>query len=194
MPVIPIYPETKALIFDIDGTLVDTMATHYKACQIVCNEHGFDFPLDYFYAKAGIPTIKVFKMLIEELNLDLDGEKLGHLKEEKYLELIHEVKPLGPVYEVAKTYYGKLPMALGTGGTKEIAHKTLAAAGIEGMFDIIITCEDVLHPKPAPDTFLAGAQKMGISPANCQVFEDADMGIAAAKAAGMLWTDIRQYV
>jgi HAD superfamily hydrolase (TIGR01509 family) len=194
MTTIPIHPETKGLIFDIDGTLVDTMPIHYKACQIVCNKYGFDFPLDFFYAHAGIPTIPTFHLLKQKLQLDFDADKLGLEKEEKYMEIITEVKPLKEVFEVVLHYQGKLPMSLGTGATREVALRNLEAAGISGMFDIIVTAEDVINHKPSPDTFLLCAEKMGIAPEFCQVFEDANPGIAAAKAGGMKVIDIREYV
>src|SRR3954464_15601014 len=95
---IPVYPNVKALIFDIDGTLIDTMPVHYKASQLICNAHGFDFPLDFFHASAGIPTEEVFEMLIKKLKLNHDGRALGRMKDEKYIEMMNEVKPLKEVY------------------------------------------------------------------------------------------------
>jgi len=192
--VIPVYPEARGLIFDIDGTLVDTMPLHYKASQLICNSYGFDFPLDFFYKSAGTPTIKVFQMLIANKGLNLDGEKLGIEKDKKYLELLNQVNPLKPVYDIAVAYKGKLPIALGTGATREVATKTLEAAGIINEFPIVVTADDVVHGKPAPDTFLLCAQKMGIAPAFCQVFEDGDQGITAALAGKMMVTDIRKYI
>lgn len=193
---IPVYPATRGLIFDIDGTLVDTMPIHYKASQLVCNSYGFDFPLDFFYKHAGTPTLKVFQMLMAEKGLNLDGITLGLEKEKKYLELLDKdkVKPLPAVYDVVLAYKGKLPMALGTGATHEIAFRTLEAAGLKDQFSIIITADDVKNGKPAPDTFLLCAERMGIAPQFCQVFEDGDAGIEAAKAGGMMVTDIRKYI
>jgi beta-phosphoglucomutase-like phosphatase (HAD superfamily) len=194
MAEIPIYPTTRALIFDIDGTLVDTMPVHYKASQLVCNAHGFDFPLDFFNESAGIPTEEVFEMLMKKLKLNFDGRALGKLKDIKYIELMNEVKPLRAVYDIALKFHGVLPMALGTGATKPVAFKTLEAAGLKGMFDIIITPEDVQKPKPAPDTFLLCAKRMGIEPQYCQVFEDGNPGIKAAIDGGMMVVDIRKYI
>jgi beta-phosphoglucomutase-like phosphatase (HAD superfamily) len=194
MAEIPVYSTAKALIFDIDGTLVDTMPVHYKASQMICNELGFDFPIDFFNASAGIPTEEVFEMLIKKLNLSHDGRALGRKKDLKYIDLMNEVKPLKEVYDIVLKYRGKLPMALGTGATKPVAFKTLEAAGLKGMFDIIITPEDVAKPKPAPDTFLLCAERMGIEPQFCQVFEDGDPGIKAAKDGGMMVVDIRKYI
>jgi HAD superfamily hydrolase (TIGR01509 family) len=191
---IPVFPEARALIFDIDGTLVDSMPIHYKASQLICHSFGFDFPLDFFLAHAGTPTEEVFKLLISKLGLDLDGDVIGNLKDKKYLEIMHEAKPLKEVYEVALKYRNILPIALGTGANRAVAMQTLKAAGLEKEFDIIVTADDVKKGKPSPETFLLCAEKMGIEPRFCQVFEDADPGIQAAKIGGMMVTDIRKYV
>ena len=184
---------TQAIIFDIDGTLADTMPLHYKASQIVCNKRGFDFPLEYFYAKAGIPTHKVFEMLMLELKLPFNGYELATEKEAEFLKLIPEVKPLNPAAEVAKACYGKIPMALGTGGTKDIAIPIMEKIGMLSMFEIMVTPEMVEKPKPFPDTFIKAAEFMGIAPEFCLVFEDADPGLQAAKAAGMMAVDVRLF-
>jgi len=190
----PLVPaSTQAIIFDIDGTLADTMPLHYKASQIVCNKRGFDFPLEYFYAKAGIPTHKVFEMLMKELGLPFDGHALATEKEAEFLKLIPEVKPLNPAAEVALACYGQLPMALGTGGTKDIATPIMEKIGMLSMFEIMVTPEMIQNPKPFPDTFLKAAEFMGIAPEYCLVFEDADPGLQAAKAAGMMSVDVRVF-
>jgi HAD superfamily hydrolase (TIGR01509 family) len=194
MLTIPVAPDTKGLIFDIDGTLVDTMSVHYKASQLACNEYGFDFPLDFFKAYAGVPTLTVFELLMKHLGLPFNGREIGLKKEKLYLELINEVKPLQPVFDIVLQYEGKLPMALGTGATREIAEMTLKAAGILDKFEHIVTFEDVENPKPFPDTFLRCASLIGVEPQYCQVFEDGDAGIKAAIDGGMKATDIRHYV
>ena len=184
----------KGLIFDIDGTLANTMPIHYKACQIVCRKYGFEFPLDYFLAKAGIPTHTTFKMLIDELGLkDLDANAIADEKEAVFLTLVHTATPIDVVVNVAKKYQGILPMALGTGANRELAENILKATGLTEMFEILITCDDVVNPKPAPDTFLKGADLMGIAPELCLVFEDGAPGIAAAMAGGMEVIDVRPY-
>ncbi len=190
---ISIPSSTKALIFDIDGTLADTMSVHYEACQIVCNKRGFDFPLTYFYAKAGIPTLTVFKTLMDDLKLPYDGLALGHEKEEVFLSLIHKVKPMPIVADLAKAYYGKLPMALGTGGGKEVATQIMQAIGMENLFPVMITADDVQYPKPHPETFLKGAAQLNIAPEHCLVFEDGQPGIDAAIAGGMPYIDVRPF-
>ncbi len=183
----------KAFIFDLDGTLADTMPVHYKACQIVCNEKGFDFPEDYFYQEAGKPTLEVFRNLVKMLDRPEDGNKLGQAKEQKFLELIPTVKPLDFVAELAKSYKGKIPMAIGSGGQRHSVELTLEVIGFDEFFDAVVSCDDVEKHKPHPDTFLKAAQEMGVDPKDCVVFEDGDPGIEAAKSAGMMWIDVRNY-
>lgn len=184
----------KAFIFDLDGTLADTMPVHYEACQIVCNEKGFDFPEDYFYQEAGKPTLEVFRNLVKMLGKDIDGNILGQAKEEKFLELIPSVKPLEMIAEIARNHKGKIPMAIGSGGQRHSVKLTLEVIDFQGFFDSIVSCDDVEKHKPHPETFLKAAQEIGVEPKDCVVFEDGDPGIDAARAAGMQWVDVRDYL
>lgn len=184
----------KAFIFDLDGTLADTMPVHYKACQIVCNQKGFDFPEDYFYQEAGKPTLEVFRNLIKKLGIEgVDGNVLGQAKEEEFLKLIPTVKPLSIIADVAQSHKGKIPMAIGSGGQRHSVDLTLDVIGYNGFFDAVVSCDDVEKHKPHPDTFLKAAKQMGVAPEDCVVFEDGDPGIKAAEAAGMMVVDVRPY-
>lgn len=187
-------PKAKGLIFDLDGTLADTMPVHYKACQDVCVPRGFDFPLDFFFDMAGIPTIPCFAELVSRFSLDADPKQLAKLKEERFLELIGLIKPIYPVENIAKKYYGVLPMSIGTGGERISVDKTLRAIGYGDTFDIRVCSEDVKKHKPNPETFLKCAELMKINPKDCQVFEDGDLGINAALEAGMIATDVRPFL
>ena len=185
----------KAFIFDLDGTLADTMSVHYKACQLVCNRKGSDFPEDYFYQEAGKPTLEVFRNLILKLGIKgIDGNELGQEKEKKFLELIPSVKPVKFVSQIAKKYKGKIPMAIGSGGQRNTVELTLTAIGFDDFFDSIVTCDDVEYHKPHPETFLKAALEMGVEPHECVVFEDGDPGLEAAKTAGMMTIDVRYYI
>ena len=184
----------KALIFDLDGTLADTMPVHYKACQIVCNKYGFDFPEDFFYAEAGKPTLAVFELLMKKLGKDLDGSLLGIEKEAVFLSLIHEVKPLDLIAEIAIFNKGKVPMAIGSGGQRRSVDLTLEAIGMANYFDVIVSCDDVKKFKPNPETFIKAATQMNVAPKDCLVFEDGDLGIDAARDGGMMVVDVRQFL
>lgn len=186
-------PNTKGLIFDLDGTLADTMSIHFRACQKVGETYGFDFPLDYFLASAGRPTTEVFELLLKQKGLIHDAHVLAQEKEDAYVSMIDEVKPMALIAQIVEDYAGKLPMSIGTGSTRDIAEKTLNATGLAGKIDIIVTADDVINTKPAPDTFLLCAKKMDIASDLCQVFEDGQPGLDAAITAGMIATDVRPY-
>lgn len=183
----------KAIIFDLDGTLADTMPVHYKACQLVCNRYGFDFPEDFFYAEAGKPTLEVFELLMYKLGKDLDGRKLGKEKEEEFLKLIPEVTPLKMVEDVAKSHEGKVPMAIGSGGQRKSVELTLDAINMSDFFKVVVSCDEVEKYKPHPETFLKAAELMDVKPEDCVVFEDGDPGIQAAISAGMKVVDVRKF-
>ena len=187
-------PGAKALIFDIDGTLADTMPIHYSAWKAMGLKHGFHYPEDLFYELAGIPTSHIVPIINERLGLSLDPEQVVVEKEGEFLRMIHETQPISPVIDVAKRWRGKVPMSLGTGGRRDIALLTLEAVGLDGFFDIMVAAEDVEHHKPAPDTFLECARLMNVEPRFCQVFEDGELGIEAAKRAGMIVTDVRPFL
>jgi beta-phosphoglucomutase family hydrolase len=182
------------LIFDIDGTLADTMPLHYEAWSNVAEKYGFEYPEDLFYAQAGMPSTDIVRHINENQNKNLDAAKVMLEKEENFLKCLDQVKPITAVTDVVYRYYGKLPMSLGSGGSRFVAEKIVRAIGMDRYFSIMVTSDDVENPKPAPDTFLKCARFMGVVPQVCQVFEDGDLGIEAARRAGMIATDIRPFV
>ena len=184
----------RALIFDLDGTLADSMPVHYRAWKQAALEHGFVYTEELFYSLAGMPTFKIVPVVNEKLGLNLDAQKFSRRKEELFLEYLKEVRPIKPVAELVYKYHGRLPMSVGTGGKKHIAELTVKMMGFDKYIDIIVSADDVEHHKPFPDTFLKCADLMGVEPQYCQVFEDGDMGILAAQRAGMIITDIRPYL
>jgi len=187
-------PKAKGLIFDIDGTISDTMPIHLIAYQHTAAEYGFEITPELFYSMGGIPVYQTSSILKEKFNKDFDPQEFADKKEANFLKNIHLAGPIQPVIKIIKEYAGKLPMACGTGGTRFYAVKTLANAGVLENFEHIVTAEDVENHKPSPDTFLKAAELMGVLPEYCQVFEDSKLGLQAAKAAGMIATDITPYL
>jgi beta-phosphoglucomutase family hydrolase len=187
-------PRAQALIFDIDGTLADTMPIHYRAWKAMGLKHGFHYPEELFYELAGIPTVNIVPIINKRLGLSLDPEQVVEEKEGEFLRMIHETQPIDPVVAVARRYLGVMPMSLGTGGRRDIALLTLKAVGLDGLFDVMVAAEDVTRHKPEPDTFLECARLMHVDPSVCQVFEDGELGIEAAKRAGMIVTDVRPFL
>ena len=190
---IEISKKTKGLIFDMDGTLADSMPIHFKAWKLTAIENGFEYTEKQFLDTAGMPTLKIVPLINKELGLSLDPVEFSRRKEELFLENIGDLKLIEPVADIVRKYHNILPMSIGTGGKKEIAELTLKMLGFDKYFDIIVSAEDVENHKPYPDTFLKCAELMNVPPEFCQVFEDGEMGLIAAERAGMIVTDVRPY-
>jgi HAD superfamily hydrolase (TIGR01509 family) len=179
------------LIFDCDGTLADTMPLHWRAWQAVTSRHGITFPEDRFYSLGGVPSRDILKLLREEQQLVLDPLAVAKEKEEEYLKLMAEAGPIHEVVTIARDHAGKLPMAVASGGTKHVIEKVLRHVGIRELFLAVVTSEDVIRQKPAPDIFLEAARRIGIAPQFCRAYEDTDLGLEAIRAAGMDAVDVR---
>jgi len=174
-------------IFDCDGTLADSMPLHYKAWCEALQEHECDFPEALFYEFGGIPTERIVELLNERHGHSMDPVETARQKEELFLKLIPQIAPIEPVVSIVNELYGTGPMAVASGGRREIVTKTLTALGILQKFDAIVGAEDTLRGKPFPDPFLLAAERLGVEPGRCLVFEDTGTGIKAAEAAGMKW-------
>ncbi len=188
--------ETEGLIFDLDGTLADTMPLHFRAWQRACQNHGMDMSSAYLKSRMGRPAWEIGRDIIRENGLEdkIDHETLFKEKIELFKSLQSRIKPIEPVTDIVRKYHGKLPMCVGTGAIKDAAIRTLEDIEMSSYFSIIVTAEDVSNHKPHPETFLKCAELMGIDPARIEVFEDGDLGLEAAKRAGMTAIDIRPWV
>ena len=189
-----IDPEDRGLIFDLDGTLADSMPVHFRAWKQTALEHGFVYTEELFYGLAGMPTHKIVPVVNDRLGLNLDPGLFSRRKEELFLEYLKEVRPVKPVADIVFKYHGRLPMSVGTGGKRHIAEITIRMMGFDRYINFIVSADDVEHHKPYPDTFLKCAELMKVEPQYCQVFEDGEMGLLAAERAGMIVTDIRPYL
>ncbi len=185
-----INPKTRGLIFDLDGTIADTMPRHYIAWRNACAKYGIDFPPGLFSELAGVPVYPTVEKLNKLFGKNIDPQEMGDNKEAEFLSTLHETKPIQPVVDLIKKYYGKLPMSVGTGSQRYIAEQTLDVLGLNEYFNILVSCDDIKNHKPHPETFLYCARQMGVEPEYCQVFEDGKPGLQAAETAGMIVTDV----
>lgn len=193
-PILQIHPEAKALIFDLDGTLSDSLPVHIASWHSVCNKLDCNFDEKIIVEMTGMPTISFAERIKKEQNLEIDAEELVKMKQNEFWNNISAIKPHVPIVEIMKNAFGKLPMAIGTGAGRISAILQLKELGIEKYFDFIVTSDDVELHKPEPETFLKCAEYMGVSPSDCQVFEDGELGMQAAITAGMYLTDVRPFV
>lgn len=180
-----------ALIFDCDGTLADTMPTHYQAWRTSLETFGAAMAEKRFYEMGGMPTADMIRVLNEENGYALDVETTHDDKERRYVELLHTVQEVKAVADIARAYQGKVPMAVASGGIRSVVTQTLTTLGLLPLFDAVVTADDVARGKPAPDIFLLAAQKLGVAPDGCIVYEDGDLGLEAARRAGMRAIDVR---
>ena len=190
---IPVH--IQGLIFDLDGTLADTMPIHIQAWQAAGRLYGVEITEAMVMKYAGSPTLEVVPKFNQEFGWDLDPTKVRFHKNEAYYQIkadLGKIRPITKVVNIAEEYRGKLPMAVGTGSTRENALVSLNDLGITDWFEGLVGANDINNPKPAPDTFLRCAEIIQKPPQKCLVFEDGAMGIEAALAAGMEVVDIRE--
>jgi beta-phosphoglucomutase-like phosphatase (HAD superfamily) len=181
----------KALIFDCDGTLADTMPLHWRAWQVVTEKHGLHFPEDRFYSLGGVPSRDILKMLSEEQSRPLDHLAVSKEKEAAYLPFLPHVREIEVVVDIARKHYGIIPMAVASGGIYPHINEVLTHLGIRHLFQAVVTSEDVVRQKPAPDIFLEAARRLGVAPQFCRAYEDTELGLQAIRAAGMEAVDVR---
>ena len=183
------FPTTgfDAVIFDCDGTLVDSMPAHFEAWCEALSIYGAGgiFKEDVFFAMGGRPTMDIVVELNDEYNLKLDPTAVAMAKREAFLKRLPQIKLIDEVAAFAESLRGKVPMAIATGGSRMVIEKTLQIVGISDWFDEVVTADDVVEGKPAPDIFLKAAKLLSVDPTKCLALEDAPAGILAAQRAGM---------
>jgi beta-phosphoglucomutase-like phosphatase (HAD superfamily) len=181
-----------ALIFDCDGTLVSSNELHYRALNEVVGSQGIGMPRAWFVARIGFSQHEILRQFEHEFQITLDPAQTTELFMSAYIEGLTAVQEIPVVANVARRYWGKIPLAVASGGTREIVQATLRSARLFHLFDTIVTVEDVGgRGKPAPDLFLEAARRLGVLADKCMVFEDSNEGIEAARRAGMSATDVR---
>jgi HAD superfamily hydrolase (TIGR01509 family) len=179
-------------IFDLDGTLVDTMPLHFRAWEAAMRVAGLTCPLDedLFYSLGGVPTRRVAELIAAHYGLRIDPDAVFHHKESLFQELQGDARLIGPVADFARRVARTHPVAIASGGPRDIVRRSLELTGLAPLFPVVVTADDVVHGKPAPDMFLLAARQMGVEPGSCLVFEDAEPGMRAAEAAGMKWVRV----
>ncbi len=189
---IKIENDIKGLIFDCDGTLVDSMPLHWDAWQETFKQFGLECPTSYLESHAGAPIMQTLKSYMNDFKIQqkIDLDEFVSIKHAKSIEMLQDVKPIQEVVDVVLQYHGILPMAVASGGSRKNVLISLESIKVTDFFDTIITADDTIPGKPNPDIFLVAAKRMGVNPANCLVFEDGTMGILAAQRAGMRCFDV----
>jgi HAD superfamily hydrolase (TIGR01509 family) len=175
----------EAYLFDCDGTIADSMPLHYLAWNKALSSWDCDFPEELFYAWGGMPVAEIIATLNEKQGLKMPAEQVARMKEDHFFELLPQLQAVPEVLEHILVSHGRIPFAVVSGSTNESVTASLTTLGILDRFDTLVCAGDYTKGKPDPEPFLLAAERLGIAPDRCLVFEDTQMGIDAATAAGM---------
>ncbi len=175
----------EAYLFDCDGTIADSMPLHFDAWSRALGEWKCAFDEELFYAAAGKPPAEIIAMLNEREGLCMPVAQVAERKEQLYYELLPGLKPVGEVLEHIEASHGRIPYAVVSGSKRDSVVASLTTLGLLSKFQALVCEGDYQNSKPHPEPFLLAARQLGVSPERCLVFEDSDLGIQAATAAGM---------
>ena len=175
----------RAYLFDCDGTVADSMPLHYIAWSQALGEWGCAFTQNRFYELGGLPIVQIIELLGREQGIEMPVEQVAKRKEELYFEHLPKLQCVPEVLEHIEHRHGQIPFGVVSGSTRDSVEASLRAIGLLDRFDVLVCAGDYAKSKPDPEPFLIAAQRLGVSPAHCLVFEDTKIGIDAANAAGM---------
>jgi beta-phosphoglucomutase family hydrolase len=182
----------KAYLFDCDGTIADSMPLHYVAWKRALGEWGCEFPESIFYAWGGRPVVEIIQSLNEQHGLQMPVEAVAARKEAYYYEILPQLEAVPEVLEHIEAQHGQVPFAVVSGSTRESVTESLRTLRLLDRFETLVCAGDYKNAKPHPEAFLMAAERLGVAPESCLVFEDTEMGIEAATAAGMASVKVLQ--
>lgn len=186
------FDDYDALIFDCDGTLVDSLYAHETAWTEVLQRHGIPYTTERMHQLGGAPTAETIRILADEAGMQVDVPAVAAAKETRFQELICEtLSEIKPMVDIARRYHGVKPLGVATGSATAVAVAMLDALRIAQLFAVIVGADQVSRYKPEPDVYLEVARRLGVAPERCVAFDDADGGILAARRAGMAVVDVR---
>jgi beta-phosphoglucomutase-like phosphatase (HAD superfamily) len=182
-----------ALIFDCDGTLVDSAPVHLRSIQEALKPLGLTMEREWYQPRHGLGPDPLIDEYEAAFDLPpIDRAALFARNNIAYQAAVPMIEEITFVADIARAWHGRVPMAVASNGILENVEATLINAGLRSLFDYIVTAEDVKQGKPAPDVYLEAARRMKVAPTACVVFEDSDEGLEAAHRAGARAIDIRK--
>ena len=190
---IHIHPNTAMLIFDCDGTIANNMFIHNESWKTIAKRHKIEISFNELPQYNGMPGIDIFQKITKNRYPEIDPNIIVNDKEQLANQNIHLAPPIKPVIDIIKSYHNRLPMVVISGGTLENVSKTLITLGIKNLFNWIITADDNHPSKDSPLAFIKIANKFGVKPSLCHVFEDGKLGLINAIKADMVVTDVRTF-
>jgi beta-phosphoglucomutase-like phosphatase (HAD superfamily) len=188
---LPLPPgDFQAYLFDCDGTITDSMPVHYRAWLDTLSEWGCDFPEEQFYAWGGRPVIDIIAELNERHGLDMPVALVAQRQESLFRAGLGTMRAVPGVLAHIREAYRRVPFAVVSGSTRAAVVDSLEALGLLEHFPVLVCAGDYAKPKPDPEAYLTGARLLGVDPSRCLVFEDTELGVRAAEAAGMAYVRV----
>ena len=188
---LPLPPgDFQAYLFDCDGTITDSMPVHYRAWLDTLSEWGCDFPEEQFYAWGGRPVIDIVAELNARHGLDMPVAAVAERQESLFRAGLGTMRAVPGVLAHIHEAYRRVPFAVVSGSTRETVVDSLEALGLLEHFPVLVCAGDYAKPKPDPEAYLTGARLLGVDPSRCLVFEDTELGVRAAEAAGMAFVRV----
>jgi len=183
------YPSEgfEGLIFDLDGTLIDSMEAHYEAMGQALEEEGGIglFTKERYSELGGKPAADIVNLLNLENGLSMDAQKVCERQHEILEGKVKSFKAIPEVANYAERYRGRIPMAVASAGTSKMVKASLRSVNMLSWFDVVLGSDEVKNGKPSPDIYLEAARRLKVNPGACVVFEDSEAGVRAAQSAGM---------
>jgi beta-phosphoglucomutase-like phosphatase (HAD superfamily) len=179
-----------AFLFDCDGTIADSMPLHYIAWNKALSEWKCELSEELFYQWGGMPIAEIIAKLNQKHGLKMPVDEVSRRKEEYYLQALHQLEAVPEVLQCIDSNYGKIPFAVVSGSARDSVVASLNQLNLLDRFDAVVCAGEYAKSKPDPEAFLLAAKRLGVDPKSCLVFEDTEMGIQAAIAAGMAYVKI----
>lgn len=184
-------PPYAGLIFDCDGTIADTLPVHFRTLAATFQAFGAELPEAWYYERTALGLPELVQAFNQSFGYEFEQQAIDQERQRHFATLLHQVQEVQAVAAIARAHFGKVPMAVASNGQRSVVEPTIEAIRLRSLFHTIVTLDDVNEGKPAPDLFLLAAERMGVVPDQCIVYEDGDVGIEAARRAGMRWIDVR---
>jgi HAD superfamily hydrolase (TIGR01509 family) len=180
------------VLFDLDGTLIDTMPLHYQAYRRTFLEMGLSLSPEGFYGNVGGTAMETIPRFLAGREAPWSIAEIHERKKRELAVLLEEADLVVlPTALLLPLLRGRVPMAVATSGARPGVEQMLGRLGWLETFQAVVTAEDVRNGKPAPEVYLEAARRIGVPASECLAFEDTDDGVASARAAGTTVVDVR---
>ncbi|HEX5568744.1 MAG TPA: HAD family phosphatase [Streptomyces sp.] len=181
----------QAVLFDWDGTLVDSHPLNYRSLSTACAQWGLTMEESFYTDRIGTSGAELIIELAARSETTVPVDTVVAASLEIILKEVATLQPYPPVARLAELLHHHLPLAIASGGPRRSVHAGLHATGLRRLFRHVIAGEDAPRGKPDPSLFLIAAERLGVNPTRCLVYEDSSEGVQAAHAASMQVVDVR---